>query len=68
MKVSRILSGIDHTCNNIISDIITKYKNHPSITKIRSNKTDNESFHFHEVQEKEIKSIFQGINPKKINW
>ena len=59
------LSGIDHTCNNIISDIITKYKNHPSITKIRSNKTDNELFHFHEVQEKEIKSIFQGINPKK---
>ena len=42
----------------IISEILTKYKDHPSIVKIKSNKIGNEIFQFHTVKETEIKKKF----------
>ena len=60
------LSDMNQKTNlEIISEILTKYKDHPSIVKIKSNKIGNEIFQFHTVKETEIKNIFLEIDPKK---
>ena len=60
------LSEISHKTNSdIITHILTKHKNHPSVSKIKDNNTSNEIFQFHEIEEKDIKNIFHEINPKK---
>ena len=67
-------SGIKPSClsnikekNNeeIISSILKKYENHPSVAKIKKNKNENSNFRFHEVYEDEIKNLFHKINIKK---
>ena len=67
-------SGIKPSClsnikekNNeeIISSILKKYENHPSVAKIKKNKNENSNFRFHEIDEDEIKNLFHKINIKK---
>ena len=67
-------SGIKPSClsnikekNNeeIISSILKKYENHPSVAKIKKNKNENSNFRFHEIEEDEIKNLFHKINIKK---
>ena len=49
----------------IITDILRKYENHPSIVEIKNNKNATNSFQFHEINENEIKSLFRKIDIKK---
>ena len=60
------LNEIDHKTNlDIISEILLKYKDHPSIIEIKNNKINDEIFCFHEVEQNEVKDIFHAIDSKK---
>ena len=49
----------------ITSSILKKYENHPSVVKIKKNKSENSNFRFQEIDEDEIKNLFHKINIKK---
>ena len=60
------LTDIEHKTDfDIISEILLRYKDHPSITEIKKNKMNDEIFSFHEVEQNEIKDIFHELVSKK---
>ena len=51
-------------CNDSIEEAITKFKNHPSIIRIKE-KNESSLFNFTEVNLSEIEKELQNLNPKK---
>ena len=49
-----------------LTDIINKYKSHPSITKIKSNYTIKQNFSFKPLTVKDIENIIKNIPTKKV--
>ena len=44
---------------------ISKYENHPSVTKIRNKETSSATFFFSLVEEKEIEKTMRNLNERK---
>ena len=49
-----------------LTDIINKYKSHPSITKIKSNYTIKQNFSFKPLTVNDIENIIKNIPTKKV--
>ena len=60
------LSNIEGNDNlDILSNILSKYNDHPSIIEIKNNNHERCKFQFHEIQENDVKLLLQNINPQK---
>ena len=57
-------SSINIFTENQLTDIINKYKSHPSIKKIKSNYTIKQKFLFKPVTVKDIENVIQNIPTK----
>ena len=53
------------TSHNLISHILGKYSNHPSIMKIKSNHDQTKKFFFKHASEREVSIIISKLNIKK---
>ena len=58
---SKIIDGIDDT----VSIAIERYKNHPSITKIKNTIPRDQTFSFHHVTKEEIQREILNLDPTK---
>ena len=61
-----VLSGrVSNDINSLISEIVDKYHNHPSILKIKEIGDDRQiSFVFHEINENDISKLFDVLKSK----
>ena len=48
-----------------LSEILSFYKNHDSISKIKAGNNLQQQFHFKEVSSNEVKKIIESLNTKK---
>ena len=56
---------ISHTKFKSLSEILSFYKNHDSISKIKAGNNLQQQFHFKEVSSNEVKKIIKSLNTKK---
>ena len=59
-------SSINIFTEDQLTDIINKYKSHPSIKKIKSNYTIKQKFLFKPVTVKDIENVIQNIPTNKV--
>ena len=70
LEIERLNSDENHIIhpeiiNDVIDDIVKKYKSHPSILKIKENIKLETKFKFNDITEDEIYSKIKKIDPKK---
>ena len=70
LEIERLNSDENHIIhpedtNDVIDDIVKKYKSHPSILKIKENVKLETKFKFNDITEDEIYSKITKIDPKK---
>ena len=51
---------------NTVSNIITKFKDHPSILKITENAPVNETFHFSMISEAAMSTVIKSLSKNKL--
>ena len=64
MPKSQEYESFDSSEENLVSSVIKKYQNHPSIKLIKI-KTKSETFRFRETNADEIKKFIEKLDPKK---
>ena len=61
-----ISSNYSYDCNkNVISNILLKYRTHPSVIKIKENVKIGEKFHFSPVNDEYIRKTIESLDTKK---
>ena len=65
IEIEQLPLNTDIVCIDPIDTILYRYKNHPSILKIRENVTYTETFTFSQINESQIKKEILELNPKK---
>ena len=66
LNIFEWLSGENEYTEDQLTNIINKYKNHPSIKKIKSSYTVKQKFSFKAVSVKDIENVFKNIPTNKV--
>ena len=64
MPKNQEFESLDSSEKNLVSSIIKKYQNHPSIKLIKI-KTKSKTFRFRETNTDEIKKFIEKLDPRK---